>query len=70
MMHRTTPHYLIRDRDRLYSTIVTRRLRAMGIRDKPTAPASRLGRMALLNGRLDRYGASVWTTSLSWARRI
>src|ERR1017187_2718269 len=34
------PRYLIRDRDPLYGTIVTRRLRAMGIRDKPTAPAS------------------------------
>src|SRR5438445_937409 len=34
------PHYLIRDRDRIYGNIVTRRLRAMGIRDKPTAPAS------------------------------
>jgi transposase InsO family protein len=34
------PHYLIRDRDRIYGTIVTRRLRAMGIRDKPIAPAS------------------------------
>ena len=34
------PRYLIRDRDRIYGTIVTRRLRAMGIRDKPTAPAS------------------------------
>src|SRR5260370_34040741 len=33
------PKYLIRDRDRIYGTIVTRRLRAMGIR-KPTAPAS------------------------------
>jgi transposase InsO family protein len=32
--------YMIRDRDRIYSTIVTRRLRAMGIRDKPIAPAS------------------------------
>jgi transposase InsO family protein len=31
---------MIRDRDRIYGTIVTRRLRAMGIRDKPTAPAS------------------------------
>jgi transposase InsO family protein len=31
---------IIRDRDRIYGTIVTRRLRAMGIRDKPTAPAS------------------------------
>jgi hypothetical protein len=35
------PHYLIRDRDRIYGGVVTRRLRAMGTRDKPTAPASR-----------------------------
>ena len=34
------PHYLIRDRDQICDAIVTRRLRAMGIRDKPTAPAS------------------------------
>ena len=34
------PRYLIRDRDRLYGTVVTLRLRAMGIRDKPTAPAA------------------------------
>jgi len=34
------PHYLIRDRDQIYGAIVTRRLRAMGIRDKPTALAS------------------------------
>jgi transposase InsO family protein len=34
------PQYLIRDRDRIYGSVVTRRLRAMGIRDKPTAPAS------------------------------
>ena len=34
------PQYLIRDRDRIYGTIVTRRLRSMGIRDKPIAPAS------------------------------
>jgi transposase InsO family protein len=34
------PHYLVRDRDQVYGTIVTRRLRAMGIRDKPVAPAS------------------------------
>ena len=31
---------MIRDRDRIYGAVVTRRLRAMGIRDKPTAPAS------------------------------
>ena len=34
------PRYLIRDRDRIYGSVVRRRLRAMGIRDKPTAPAS------------------------------
>jgi transposase InsO family protein len=34
------PRYLIRDRDRIYGAVVMRRMRAMGIRDKPTAPAS------------------------------
>jgi transposase InsO family protein len=34
------PPYMIRDRDSIYGAIVTRRLRAMGIRDKPIAPAS------------------------------
>jgi transposase InsO family protein len=34
------PHYLIRDRDRIYGGVATRRLRAMGIRDKPIAPAA------------------------------
>jgi hypothetical protein len=34
------PRYMIRDRDRIYGIVVTRRLRAMGIRDRPTAPAS------------------------------
>jgi transposase InsO family protein len=34
------PRYLIRDRDQIYGTVVACRLRAMGIRDKPIAPAS------------------------------
>lgn len=34
------PRYLIRDRDGVYGAAVTRRLRAMGIRDKPIAPGS------------------------------
>jgi len=34
------PQYVIRDRDCIYGTVVTRRLRAMGIRDKPIAAAS------------------------------
>ena len=35
-----TPQYLIRDRDGVYGEIFTRRLRAMGIRARPTAPRS------------------------------
>ena len=31
---------LIRDRDWIDGSVVTRRLRAMGVRDKPTTPAS------------------------------
>src|ERR1700752_4459247 len=34
------PDFMIRDRDRIYGGSVTRRLRAMGLRDKPTAPVS------------------------------
>jgi len=34
------PSYLVRDRDSAYGTVFTRRLRAMGIRDRPTAPRS------------------------------
>jgi hypothetical protein len=34
------PCYLIRDRDRVYGKVFIRRLRAMGIRDRPTAPRS------------------------------
>ena len=34
------PRYLVRDRDGIYGAAVTRRLRAMGIRDKPIAPGS------------------------------
>ncbi len=35
-----TPRYLIRDRDRAFGAVVTQRLRAMGIRDRPIAPCS------------------------------
>ena len=34
------PRYLIRDRDAIYGAVVTRRLRAMGIRDKPISAGS------------------------------
>src|SRR5262249_51353599 len=34
------PGYLVRERDSVYGEIFTRRLRAMGIRDRPIAPRS------------------------------
>jgi transposase InsO family protein len=34
------PCYMIRDRDSIYGAVVKRRLRAMGIRDRPITPAS------------------------------
>jgi Integrase core domain len=40
--------------DRIYGSVVTRRLRAMGIRDKPTAPAS-----PLQNGFVERLIGSI-----------
>jgi hypothetical protein len=48
------PRYIIRDRDRIYDAVVTRRLRAMGIRDKPTAPAS-----PSQNGSVERLTGSI-----------
>ncbi len=34
------PRYLIRDRDRAYGEVFVRRLRSIGIRDRPTSPRS------------------------------
>jgi transposase InsO family protein len=63
------PRYMIRDRDRIYRAVATRRLRAMGIRDKPIAPAS-----PWQNGFAERLIGSIrrecLDTSLSWARPI
>jgi transposase InsO family protein len=35
-----SPRYLIRDRDAVYGEVVKRRLRGLGIRDRPIAPRS------------------------------
>jgi hypothetical protein len=43
------PGYMIRDRDRIYGAVVTRRLQAIGIRDN-RLHRPRLGRIALPNG--------------------
>jgi cytochrome c2 len=50
---------LIRDRDRIYGTVVTRRLRAMGIRDRPTSPAA-----PRQNGFAERFLSSVQRSGL------
>ncbi len=34
------PNYLIRDNDRVYGDVARRRIRGMGIRDKPITPAA------------------------------
>jgi len=34
------PRYIVRDRDRVYGKIFVRRVRAMGIRDRPVSPRS------------------------------
>jgi hypothetical protein len=48
------PRYLIRDRDRIYGAAVLRRLRAMGIRDKPIAPPWQNGVAERLIGSIRR----------------
>ena len=48
------PRYLIRDRDSSYGAAVTRRLRAMGIRDRPAAPRS-----PWHNGHMERLIGSI-----------
>jgi transposase InsO family protein len=37
---KAAPQYVVRDRDAVYGDILIRRLRAMGIRDRPTAARS------------------------------
>ena len=47
------PRYLIRDRDGVYGAVVTRRLRATGIRDKPISAGFTVAK--LLCGTTDRH---------------
>ena len=48
------PRFLLRDRDRSYGAVVTRRLRAMRIRDRPIAPRS-----PWQNGHVERLIGSI-----------
>jgi hypothetical protein len=64
------PQYLIRDRDASYGHAATRRLAAMGIRDRPTAPRSPWQNGHVERGSSARSEENAWTTSSSWARPI
>src|SRR6202043_1131028 len=55
------PRYIIRDRDAVYGDVFIRRLRAMGIRDRPTAPRSPWQNL-YCEGRSVRSGGNVLTT--------
>jgi transposase InsO family protein len=48
------PRYLVRDRDSVYGAVVKRRLRAMGIRDRPISPRS-----PWQNGHVERLIGSI-----------
>jgi len=59
------PHYLIRDRDRIYGSVVARRLRAMGIRTSlPHRP--RPGQNGFAERLIGSIRRECVTTSLSW----
>ena len=50
----TAPKYLVRDRDGIYGKVFKRRVRAMGIRDRPIAPRS-----PWQNGHVERLIGSI-----------
>ena len=55
------PRDLIRDRDTSYGAAVSRRLRAMGIRDRPITPRS-----PWQNGDVERLIGSIRRECLAW----
>jgi hypothetical protein len=55
-----TTKYIVRDRDSVNGEIFTRRLRAMGIRDRPTAPQS-----PWQNGHTERLIGSIRQETMS-----
>ena len=61
------PRYLIRDQDGIYGAAVARRLRAMGIRDKPIAPGSPW-QNAFAERLIGSIRVNVSTIWWSWAR--
>ena len=56
---KVAPRYIIRDRDAVYGDVFIRRLRAMSIRDRPTAPRFAVAERILRKGdRFDPVGMS------------
>ena len=55
------PKYLLRDRDQAYGDAFMSRIRAMGIRDRPTAARSPWQNV-IANGRSVRSDGTVWIT--------
>ena len=74
------PRYLIRDRDSSYGVVVRKRIRAMGIRDRPTAarspwqngyirtPLLAVGRKQLDHSQLSRSSADSITNMSGWLK--
>ena len=56
---KVAPRYIIRDRDAVYSDVFIRRLGAMSIRDRPTAPRS-----PWQNGYCEKAIGSIWRECL------
>src|SRR5260370_25589556 len=56
---KVAPRYIIRDRDAVYGDVFIRRLRAMSIRDRPSAP-----RLPSQNGYCERAMGSILRESL------
>ena len=63
------PRYMIRDRDRIYGAVVTRGLRATGIRTSYRTILALAEWVCRAADRIE-FAASAWTTLLSWARCI
>ena len=61
------PQYLVRDRDAVYGEVVKRRLRGLGIRDRPVAPRSPW-QNAFVERLIGSYDVSVLTTWSCLAR--
>ena len=66
----TAPTYLVRDNDGAYGPVFTRRVRAMGIRDRPISTALAVAEPVCGTASSERCGVIVWITLSSSVRGI